>query len=1005
MVIHQEFTRSATTANEEQKEILLAPYFLMRVTGLPFSIMEQFQFPHIAAIIEELLSLEKQLEGEREKLLENLKAHFKQVQEKEIQHKGLDLQRAIVSQNGQKAWKLLQVVASSLPENLARTSDEWVRWSLRYAELLALGEPTLQEEITENRKKLRQWFCQENFQQGLLLSSDTLYKELQNYLSVPPEKNNNRLRKAEEGLLSYFVRMATKTSPYSTFCSTSLGTWSNQDQGSDQIRVHTWQQQRYVRFHAGLLATIAHHLAARSEVRPYLYPVLNTTLNRVTESALAPNPGTGTNQADEIEKIEIFTQEKKKESKYIYQEQLVRIRINPLASELITAIEQAAGEHTYQEILEQVVEKLLASEGWHEGPEEKQAQRARYQQKTQGMLEYLAKHSVVAIDLRIPAHEDDKLKFIIQRLAGIPGSWLAGMRAIFEQVHQLMDVYAHSSAQECAQILPAIRDMLLQLCQEIGSQQDPPWDVKKTIEKLYPALILEDSTMPFAALTLEQKNWQPVLRDLQVLQEIAPVLDLGVITKMNMDRWAKEAFAQKPSQTEDLITCHLHFWQEFMGNYELQQKWLRSDPRFIQLRTQQQSFLTLLHKAMQQAQQDKTQVAQLDPQELHNFARQLPDFLRPNTALAHFGQFFFEREQPHMVLNATWTGPGTVFSRFSHLFQYLPVAGGNQGSPKKTTSFVETFRAYITQLGQHHKATYASIAETGDINVNMHAALAPYEILFPMSASQRAKDEQITLRDLHVLFHQQKQEYQIYSQRLNERILPVHMGFSLLQMMPPLYQALVTTTTHYPLFDLITLLESQISSDEKQEIRHYPRITLGHIILNRESWKIPAAMVPQREASETSFDYFLKMNRWRVANDLPLAGFRRIAADASENPPLPGFVKTATQSQEVVADTAEGAANTSDLKEQDKKARLQVAARRIPNTLSKPFYLHFQNYFLVSLLGTITRNLPDQAALSIEEILPMSEQHLLKHDNESYATEFVLEVSRVSEEKDQGGKP
>jgi len=231
------------------------------------------------------------------------------------------------------------------------------------------------------------------------------------------------------------------------------------------------------------------------------------------------------------------------------------------------------------------------------------------------------------------------------------------------------------------------------------------------------------------------------------------------------------------------------------------------------------------------------------------------------------------------------------------------------------------------------------------------------------------------------------------------------MGFSLLQMMPPLYQALVTTTTHYPLFDLITLLESQISSDEKQEIRHYPRITLGHIILNRESWKIPAAMVPQREASETSFDYFLKMNRWRVANDLPLAGFRRIAADASENPPLPGFVKTATQSQEVVADTAEGAANTSDLKEQEKKARLQVAARRIPNTLSKPFYLHFQNYFLVSLLGTITRNLPDQAALSIEEILPMSEQHLLKHDNESYATEFVLEMSRVSEEKDQGGKP
>src|SRR6185312_237767 len=136
----------------------------------------------------------------------------------------------------------------------------------------------------------------------------------------------------------------------------------------------TWQQQRTVRFHAGLLATIAHHLAARPEVRPYLYPALNTTLNRVTES--------GPTQADEIEKIEIFTQEKVKESKYIYQERLVRIRINSLARELINAIEQAGGTRTYQEIVAQVVEQLLQSEGIPAEVEEQQSQRARHEQKT-----------------------------------------------------------------------------------------------------------------------------------------------------------------------------------------------------------------------------------------------------------------------------------------------------------------------------------------------------------------------------------------------------------------------------------------------------------------------------------------------------------------------------------------------------------------------------------------------------------------------------------------------
>ncbi|HET8846298.1 MAG TPA: lantibiotic dehydratase, partial [Ktedonobacteraceae bacterium] len=756
MVIHQEFTHSSTTANRNNQEILLAPYFLMRVTGLPFSIIEQIQFPRTVAIIEELLDLEGRFECKKEALLENLKASCKQISEKEIQHKGLDLQRAIVSQNGLKARKLFQVVASALSEELANETEQWIQYILRSADLLAQGEPTLQEELLENRGKLRAWFAQEDFQQGLLLSSSTLYEELQHYLNAPLEKNNNRLRKAEEGLLSYFVRMLTKTSPYSTFCSTSLGTWSNQPGLADQINVRTWQKQRYVRFHAGLLATIAHHLAAHPEVRPYLYPVLNTTLNWVTEDSLELKQGTDAQQSHEIEKVEIFLQEKVKESKYIYQERLVRIRINTLARELITAIEQAAGTRTYQEILEQVTEKLLDTEGVSSETQDYQKHRERCRQKAQGMLEYLTKYSVIAIDLRIPAQEDDKLTFLIKRLADIPGSWVAGVRDVFIEIHALMETYTHVPAQECAKILPAIRDLVLALCQEIGSHQDASWDARKTVERLYPALILEDTTLPFTALSLEQSNWEPVLHDLQLLQAIAPVLDLGVVTKINMDHWAKEAFAQRPSQTEDLITCHLRFWQEFMNNYELQQKWLRSDPHFIQLRQSQQSFLTLLHASLHQARQQHTSVAQLDSPQLREFARRLPDFLHQHAALAHFGQHFFDGKQPHMVLNATWTGPGTAFSRFSYLFEHLATTG-NQLSSDPITSFVETFQAYVRQLGKHHDATYASIAETGEINVNMHAALAPYEILFPMSASQRSREEQITLRDLHVLYHQQKQ--------------------------------------------------------------------------------------------------------------------------------------------------------------------------------------------------------------------------------------------------------
>src|SRR5579883_1385091 len=139
MVIHQEFTRSHQNRDSHQPEILLAPYFLMRVTGLPFSVMEEFQFPRTAAIIEEIIALENQFEGQKERMLEDLKAAFKRVPDKEVQHKGLDLQRAIVSHNGQKARRLLPFVLSSLPAPLAQTLEAWIGYSLRHTELLAQG--------------------------------------------------------------------------------------------------------------------------------------------------------------------------------------------------------------------------------------------------------------------------------------------------------------------------------------------------------------------------------------------------------------------------------------------------------------------------------------------------------------------------------------------------------------------------------------------------------------------------------------------------------------------------------------------------------------------------------------------------------------------------------------------------------------------------------------------------------------------------------------------------
>src|ERR1019366_125366 len=433
-------------------------------------------------------------------------------------------------------------------------------------------------------------------------------------------------------------------------------------------------------------------------------------------------------------------------------------------------------------------------------------------------LEHLGSHAVVTLDLRIPAHENDKLLLLIQRLTQIPGQWVAEIRHSLEQMHDLTNTYAIADS---AHILKELRNQAILVCREIGALRNPDWDPTETVNKLYPALILEDATLPFAAPTLERQRWEPVLHDLHVLQELAPLLDVGIVAKMQLDHWARKALPQ----AQDLITFYLRFWQDFMPQRDLQQQWKRDEPKFIQLQEFQRLFIARLSQQMQQAQREHARILQLDPTEVHDFTQGFPAFMQPQATLACFGQFFFDQNDPQMVLNATWTGPGTTFSRFSHLFQSTAVAGSKDTVEDKT--FAEVMQVYITELGKRHSTIYASIAETGDINVNTHGLLTPYEILFPFSTSQHPKDTQLPLSDLYALFHEQKQEFQIFSRKLNAQIKPLHLGFSLIQMMPPLYQALVTTTTHYPIFDMVTLLETRLNAQQKKQIRHHPRAVLG----------------------------------------------------------------------------------------------------------------------------------------------------------------------------------
>ena len=957
----------------------LAPYFLARVTGLPFTILDQLRFSETTALVEEIIALEEWLDKHHDAVIETLRQHYEQCSEQQVRHANLDMRRAIAQLNGSKARKYLPTLALSLMETRKKELEEWCDKAVRRMELLERGDLTLQQELVHCRQVLRDLLHDDNFQHGLLLSSSILYTELQHYLNTPPEKSNNRLRRTEDGLLAYLVRMVSKTSPYSTFTSTSLGFWREQASQPVQMDIQNRKQKRFVRFHAGLLQTMIHLLEQHPVIRPHLKLTLNTTLQWIEPPSSVPS----------VPKLEVFIQKKEGTAKYNrYQEAVLRLRLDPLKQVIIQIIQDARGTLTYQETMDKVVAYFdaLATE---DATKSGEAHHAYSSQDVQAVIEALAQRSVLSISLHIPVHEDKKLTAIVNVLEHIPGEEVSVLREAFQQLAILLEAYATTPAAESFRLLNTIRQQTLALGHLLATTQKASMSIADEVEKVFPNLILEDTTLEGQEMTLHRPALQHVLEDVYTVQSIAPLVDMDTMIKMVSHRIGQEALRSANLQQEDMLQHHMRLSREYSYRQLPQKNWEEFCPELLQLMQQRTAFVQWIGEQVQSAMDKGMHTLVLDPQQIQQRVQHFPPFLRQRYSLSHFLQLFQEEGQYQAVLNTAWPGAGVAFSRFSHMFQ------------SESGSFSALAQEYIAQLGKVHGSTYASIAETGDINVNIHAPLTPYEILFSHNASLHTQEKNILLRDLYVTWNSTSQEIELRSKRLGTRVSPLHLGFSVPEMLPPLYQALMTASSHYPSFNMVALVENHLSAEQKAaEVRHYPRIACGHVVLNRECWKISGSSLPRPVAGESAFEYFLKVNRWRTSLGLPIEGFRRAYSNSEHQIQLQDeYLNTLFGKQESTTDSTPTQQELVPQLDERKEAMTESSSPQkqrdhhaLSDNVRKPFYLDFRNYFLVHLFGNALKDISQEYSLTFEELLPAHEHHLVRHENESYPAEFVIEL-------------
>ena len=141
-------------------------------------------------------------------------------------------------------------------------------------------------------------------------------------------------------------------------------------------------------------------------------------------------------------------------------------------------------------------------------------------------------------------------------------------------------------------------------------------------------------------------------------------------------------------------------------------------------------------------------------------------------------------------------------------------------------------------------------------------------------------------------------------------------------------------------------VHNAVSAADPREVVRIARVRYRDVVLSREQWWVPKAVLPVRAAGEDNFAWFMRLDAWRRGHGMPQRAFvRRHHAD-------------------------------------------KVLERDVSNA-KKPLFVDFSAPIMARMIGRIFNT--DFALLSIEEMLPDANDDRARHDGLRYAHEIIFE--------------
>ena len=975
------------------------PYSLARLGGESFEQWAQMNTDSLTREVAAIIDLKGDRQNRNKTLCDQLFSFIEQLEDTADQNLIQNLRRDLFNNRKIKNNKLNKA-KEVLSNELKQVLESYLELSLSIKSRIHAFEEQYQEGLYQNREVFKQIANQDNLKKGLLLSSKSLLDRLDSYTKKGVKDFRKKEYQIEQGLLKYLTRMYTKTSPFSTFTNLSMAELSEEHNAATISITHTEK------------VKVKGHIRVNNYLLKYLLDLLVNYREAYLWLSLRPNPTiktkedhflflTNNNNIESFQRIPFnpvveLIIETAKENKS-------GIRFNELITSLQDNIDADAEElETYvkQLIDYGCLEYNIGVSGIDPDWDIKLVEKLALLKDNE--VPHIAELIDVLIQLREWANQyaaiDDKgrkeilskaydkfraICMTIHQVAGLPEDERKTQEVRQEEWRKKEEEEAAIAADKEKKT-----DNKKEEKEEEEKKEEEEFKHKAaTFFSFKPEQIFyEDTTREVKAL-FNQSQLNGFVEKLDGLMQSLKVFKGMEDEKVKMKHYFLQKYQEESAV--DLLTFYEDFFREYkkpLKEYEEEKK-KEAKEEAERNKTEQESTDSKDTVETNKKEEEKEENPFLDIPELKDRQKSLKqwnekytkeikkvvensngqiditnkEIQQTNTALGiddtssegtSFGSFvqFYVDESGKLeaVVNGTFSGYGKMLSRFLHIFDHKvtdELRGWNNGSNKEDAVFIED-------------------CDASYFNANLHPPLMPNEIWMPGGHNTLPEDQQIPITDFEICYDNDVDELILKQKSTGKKAHVFDLGFQgsmgrsqLFQLLEKFSKAEYLFTQPVTSIINASLAKNKLAGEDKDEktpkIIVQPRIVYeDQITLQRKTWSIPKVLIPQRQPIDTDWEYYLKINEWRLENEIPDEVFVFINPDRWGSNLDPKLTKKLTKDD------------------------------------YKPQYIDLRNPLLINLLEKLISKAP--VSIKIQEMLPASGQ-MLKIDNERFVSEFVVQ--------------